>query len=233
MNRHSRMHRAVRGVAALVMATGVISGTVRGAEPPGLAAVRQVDGSTPKDIQMAIAQAAGPPVSAEATVYVLGPKGYEKAREGTNGFTCLVERPHPDNMAPTCYDAEGSATTLKVLLYVEQERAAGTDEARIKSAVAEGYKSGRFIAPRKPGIAYMLSDYNYLPDRDAKKAVHFPGHLMFYAPYATAKNVGEGPGAPFLALPGSPSNMMVVLPAAAHSNPANWPPAASRQSAGQ
>lgn len=221
MNRYPGMYRTV-SAAALVgaagIAVGLISGAARSAEPPAVAAVRHVDSGTPRDVQMAIALAAGPPVSAGATVYVLGPKGYEKAREGTNGFTCLIERDHPDVVAPTCYDAEGSATTLKMLLYVEQERAAGTDEARIASAVAEGYKSGRFIAPRKPGVAYMLSDYNYLFDPDSKQMIHFPGHVMFYAPYATGKDIGHGPGAPLLTKPGSPANFLVVIPAAVHSH---------------
>ena len=31
-------------------------------------------------------------VSSHATIYILGPKGYEKAREGTNGFSCFVGR---------------------------------------------------------------------------------------------------------------------------------------------
>jgi hypothetical protein len=220
MKRYPGMHRAVN-VATLAVATGislvVISGTARSAEPPALSAVRQIDSGTPKDIQLALAEAAGPPVSAGATIYLLGPKGYEKAREGTNGFTCLVERPErTDTVAPTCYDVEGSATTLKASLYVEQERAAGKDQASIASAVAEGYKNGRFIAPRKAGIAYMLSDHNYLPATDTKQIIHFPGHLMFYAPYATAKDVGEGSGAPFLTAPGSPANLMVVIPAGTH-----------------
>jgi hypothetical protein len=219
MNRRPGMHRAA-SVASLAVAVGisfvVLSGTARSAEAPALSAMRHIDGGTPKDLQMALALAAGPPVGAAATVYVLGPKGYEKAREGTNGFTCLVERQRTDTLEPVCYDVEGSATTLKARFYVEQERAMGRDEAGIASAIAEGYKNGRFIAPRKPGIVYMLSDYNYVLDPGTKQVIHFPGHLMFYAPGATAKDVGEGPGAPYLTAPGEPDNLMVVIPAASH-----------------
>src|ERR1700730_13249308 len=207
-------HRSAAVGSFLLLAAG----TLAAADPPALSNVRHIDARTPRDVQMALALAAGPPVSGGAAVYVLGPKGYEKAREGTNGFSCLVERERTDTMEPECYDAEGTATTLKVRFFVEQERALGKDEARIESAVAEGYKSGRFAAPRKAGIVYMLSDYNYVFDPGAKQIIHFPGHLMFYAPYATAKDIGEGPGAPYLTAPGQPDNVMVVIPAGSHAH---------------
>ena len=51
------------------------------------------DASMPREQQIVLAESAAPAeVSSKATVYVLGPKGYEKAREGTNGFSCFVGR---------------------------------------------------------------------------------------------------------------------------------------------
>ena len=44
-----------------------------------------MDASMPRDQQISIALSAGPEeVRDKASVYVLGPKGFEKAREGTN-----------------------------------------------------------------------------------------------------------------------------------------------------
>jgi len=180
-----------------------------------LARVHLVEASTPEEVQTALALAAGPPVASGAAVYVLGPKGYRKAREGTNGFTCLVTRERLDTMEPECYDAEGTATTLKSRLFVEEMRAQGKDEAWIEKEVERGYASGRFTAPKRPGLVYMLSDYNYVFDPDGCKVIHFPGHLMFYAPNLTARDVGEGPGAPYLVRPGHPDALMIVVPAKA------------------
>ena len=73
-----------------------------------LAAVRTVNADTPPAIQMAIARAAGPPISANATILVLGRHGYEKAQTGSNGFTCLIERSERDTMAPQCFDTAGT-----------------------------------------------------------------------------------------------------------------------------
>jgi hypothetical protein len=183
------------------------------AAPADLSSIRRVDASTPPDVQIALALAAGPPVSAGAAVYVLGPRGYTRAREGTNGFSCLVTRERTDTMEPECYDSEGSTTTLLTRLYTEELRAQGRDEAWISRNIEEGYKSGRFRAPRRPGIVYMLSEYNYVFDPDRKEVIHFPGHLMFYAPFLTARDVGSGPGAPYLVNPGAPDALMIVVPA--------------------
>ena len=187
----------------------LVSGPVDGST---LAAVRKIDAHTPPEVQMALALAAGPPVADNAAVYVLGPKGYSKLKEGTNGFSCIVQRQRLDEIAPQCFDAEGSATTLEVLLFVEEQRALGLEDAEIQKAVAAGYKAGRFKPPGKPGLVYMLSPYNYLWDPDNKKIVHFPGHLMFYTPYATSREVGTGPGAPYVVNPGKADAQMVVIP---------------------
>jgi hypothetical protein len=177
-----------------------------------LEGIKTVDATTPVPIQIALAESAGPPVAADATIYVLGPKGYTKARDGRNGFTCLVSRQRPDTLEPECFDAIGTASVVPVRIFVEEQRAAGAAEARIEAMVAEGYTSGRFKAPAKPGLVYMLSPHNYVFDPERKQVIRFPGHLMFYAPYATQKDVGSGPGAPYIVAPGTPHALMIVVP---------------------
>ena len=176
--------------------------------------ISRVDANTPVAVQIALAESAGPPaVARDAAVYVLGPSGYVRVRESKNGFTCMIARQRVETLEPECFDAEGTRTTVKVRLFLEAERAKGTRELAIQRAIDDGYRSGRFSAPRKPGLVYMLSDYNYVFDPSQEKVIRFPGHLMFYAPNATVKDVGEGPGAPYIVAPGTPQALMVVVPA--------------------
>jgi len=193
----------------------LVVGLQAGQSSPNLTDVRSITSKTPVDVQIALARSAVPPVGAAATVYVIGPHGYVRAVEGTNGFTCLVDRDRLDVLAPECFDAAG-APTLKVLFFVEEERAKGVKEADITAAVEDRYRSGVFGPPTRAGIVYMLSDYNYLLDPDTNQITHFPAHLMFYAPNLTAKDVGSGPGAPYLTHAGKPDNLMVVVPASSH-----------------
>src|SRR6185312_13376144 len=94
----------------------LVVGLQAGQSSPNLTDVRSITSKTPVDVQIALARSAGPPVGAAATVYVIGPHGYVRAVEGTNGFTCLVDRDRLDVLAPECFDAAG-APTLKVLFF--------------------------------------------------------------------------------------------------------------------
>jgi hypothetical protein len=173
------------------------------------------DFSLSREDKIKLAESAAPSeVSAKATIYVLDSSGYVKVREGSNGFSCFVDRQAPVNLEPTCFDAEGSATTLPARIFVEAQRAQGKSEDQVKAAVDEGYRTGKFQAPRKPGIAYMLSDLGYLLIPTAGKLVHVPPHLMFYAPYATDKDIGSPPGArnmPRVLRPGQPDAYIIVM----------------------
>jgi len=184
-----------------------------------LSTLRTISAKTPQEVQIRLAETAAPhEVSSKASIYVLRPNGYALARKGTNAFTCFVDRQHPDTLEPQCMDAEGTATTFLVRVFAEQQRAAGVPEKLIDARIEDGYQSGRFKAPRRPGITYMLSDYNYIFDDKSQKVMHVSPHLMFYAPGLREADVGSGEGAPFLTHPGAPDNLMIVVPRSAHAH---------------
>ena len=187
---------------------------------------RVYDASMPRDQQIALAESAAPAeVSSKATVYVLGPKGYEKAREGTNGFSCFVGRhfvkPAETTIEPQCFDAEGSRTLLLVYMHGEELRTNGKSEAEIKADIANGYKEGRYQYPSKPGFLYMMSSWNRLRAIPEHGTGIFPPHLMFYAPNMTTKDIGfdAQPNLDYLGMthPGAGDNLIVVIPAASKS----------------
>lgn len=203
-------------IFAGALSIGVLSG-VAVAQVPFDQLPKVMDASMSGEEQMSIALSAGPKgVASNATVYVLASKGYEIARQGTTGATCLVgrhfEKPDETTIEPMCYDSEGSKTLLPVQLYEEGLRSKGMSEADIKTDVAKGYEDGRFKAPGRPGVLYMLSSDNRLGPVSGNGTSHFPPHLMFYAPYMTGKDLGYESVAPFLVNPGKPNALMVVIP---------------------
>jgi hypothetical protein len=156
--------------------------------------VHLVTASTPRERQIELARSAAPTeVSSKATVYILGPKGYEKAVEGTNGFSCFIWRSFSattqTSSAPACFDAEGSGTIMVAYMHREELRAEGKSEEEIKDDIVKGYRDGRFKAPG-PGFLYMMSNENYVYDSESKESSFVPPHLMFYAPNKTAQDVG-------------------------------------------
>jgi hypothetical protein len=154
-----------------------------------------------------------------AGVYVLRKHGYEKARDASNGFTCIVVRDHPLNLKPTCWDSEGTATIVPRVLREGELLMKGTPVDQIKSLIADDFRAGRFMAPRRPGIAYMLSGEIKNFDPRSGKVGSFPPHVMFYAPNLTNQDIGASADdinfhdglLPFVGYEGPHGYMIVVI----------------------
>jgi hypothetical protein len=194
---------------------GVVSNSIHAVQsnPPDLPALMD------REKEISLARSAAPEnISKDATVYVLQRGGFVKAFEGTNGFTCLVLREGVKGTAPICYDPEGTQTLLVMHLWEAQQREAGKSDKEIEQAMDKGYKTGRFIAPRKPGLAYMLSTQNHLHDPSTGGTFHYPPHVMIYAPYfknsdigATSKDRGSVTR-PWILNEGKPDAFIIVVP---------------------
>jgi len=171
----------------------------------------------PRDREITLALAAAPPHLRDgATVYVLESHGYVLARKGTNGFTCLVHRDHPMNQKPTCWDREGSETIVPTVLREGELLMQGKSVPEVRAEIKKGFDNGTFIAPRRPGVAYMLSNGNRNFNRQTGGVDIFPPHVMFYAPNLTdadigSKGDGEG-GLPFIAYQGPHGYMITIVP---------------------
>jgi hypothetical protein len=150
----------------------------------------------PQQQEIELALSAGPEhLRTDATVYAFGEKGYEKIRTGKNGFTCMVNRDGNQNgdndLKPTCWDAEGSATIVPVMLRVGEMLAQGKTANEIKIDIEAAFSDGRFLSPRKTGIAYMLrGDVQYDPKTKAISKTLFPPHYMIYAPGVSNADIG-------------------------------------------
>jgi hypothetical protein len=90
----------------------------------------------------------------------------------------------------------------------------GKSQAEIKHLVSEGFRNGTFIAPRRPGIAYMLSSENRNFDSRTAKVATTPPHVMFYAPNFTDADIGStGAGSdmmPYIA-GGGPHGFIIMM----------------------
>lgn len=169
-----------------------------------------------KEVEMAL-RAAPEHLRKGAAVYVLEQNGFVKVRDSTNGFTCIVNRDHPLNQKPVCFDAEGAATILPKILRVGELLMQGQPMSEIDAEVAEGFRTGKYVSPRRPGVAYMLSGdiRNFNPRTGRIES--FPPHVMFYAPNLTNGDLGTTPEAlandpslPFVAYQG-PHGFIIML----------------------
>ncbi len=174
----------------------------------------------PREEEIALAESAGPPgVAKDATIYVLERgKGFTIAREGKNGFACIVNRDRADTLEPECFDPEGVASILPTALERARLREEGKSAAEIDKSIAEGYASGRFRAPRRGGVTYMLSTKNRV--FNGQRVISYPPHVMIMAPYVKNSDIGadfKNPMMPWVLGEGTPHAYIMVVTT-------EWPP---------
>src|SRR5215469_16749699 len=149
----------------------------------------------PRSLEVHLALAAAPPyLRSQATVFVLDPaKGYVLERQGTNGFTCYVQRTdymredYGDGyIAPECQDAEGTKSIVPVEFDIERLRAEGKlSPAELKQEIIRKFRDGVDHSPARPGIAYMLCPVVRLyggPGSSRETAAMNMPHYMFFVP---------------------------------------------------
>ena len=158
-----------------------------------------------RDREIALARSAAPAsVASKATVMVLGPKGYEDAVAGGNGFTCLVERSwmntfdnaefwNPKTRAPVCYNAAASRSVMQYTLFRTALVMAGVTKAELPARIRAALAQKKLVPPETGAMSYMMAKAGYL--NDGAGAWH--SHLMFHLPKTDVGTWGAN-------LPGSP-----------------------------
>jgi hypothetical protein len=218
------MNRTIMAICALALAytasaTFPAHAKAASAPYPKMARIAQYMMSARK-AEIAFARSAAPAsLSKDATVLVLGPRGYETAVNGTNGFTCLVERSwtkaFDDDQfwnsrvrTPVCYNPPASRTVLPYTFFETKMALAGATEAMIRDRLTTAIANKQLPATEDGSMAYMMSKDQYIDDY--VKAWH--SHIMIYAPKSDGANTGESWGADRKGSPVDYDNVHLIWP---------------------
>jgi hypothetical protein len=143
-----------------------------------------------RSAEISLARSAAPEaISRDATVLVLGKNGYETAIEGTNGFTCLVERSwmspldspdfwNPKLRGPICYNPQAVRSILPYTVNRTKLILAGRSKAQMKENIVSAVAKHELPVPAPGAMSYMLAKDGYLGDGVG----HWQPHLMFHVP---------------------------------------------------
>jgi hypothetical protein len=222
--------RFMRFQAAVAASLGLMSTTVSATDPN--VARGALNTTFADDVETTLALSAAPAHLRDgAAVYLYGAHGYSKTRDGSNGFTCLLNRDAflygSTAFKPTCWDPEGATSYVPVMLRVGALLAAGRTSEDIRADIDGGFRDGRFRRPRRTGIAYMLAgDVDLAPQSGLVIRTAFPGHYMIYAPGVTNADIGHSPAAangnpsvPFIfALGAGAENLAYIITAPDHAH---------------
>lgn len=207
----------MRNYSAIAVVAGLLQATSAGAQSSQ--AAKELE-PLPRELEIELALSSLPPhLRDKATVYVLNPaKGFELAREGSNGFHAFVARTGDDSfkgdwpltqyrddiLYPISFDSAGVTAQMRVFFDAAEEQAKGTPAGELKKLIQQRYRDGIYKAPERAGISYMLSPvlrtYTSPEQNDNVATANLP-HVMYYAPDVTSHDVGGGqPGGTYPAV---------------------------------
>lgn len=171
----------------------------------------------PAEQEIALAKSAGPESVADAAdIWILGDRGYERVRTGTNGYGCIVQRAiSGQSLIPRCDDSSGVASLFPVYQTIESMRLAGRTFGETRAAIADGFRTGKFRAPRHGGFSYMYSVDGYFAAPNGER-IPFTPHVMVYWPDCSPSLLGmktaaemKGTGLGFIDF-GTPECVLIV-----------------------
>jgi hypothetical protein len=145
--------------------------------------------------EIRLARSAAPPsISGDADVWVLRRGGHVKARSGSSGVACIVQRDHPESLYPICYDAEGARTILRIAIRQQQLREQGLSSDQVAAEIEAALERGELSAPERSAIAWMQSAEQVIFNgADGPRVGAWQPHVMVYVPYATTESTGVTP----------------------------------------
>jgi hypothetical protein len=161
-----------------------------------------------RNAEIALARSAAPEsISSDAKILVLGWRGYETAREGKNGFVCIVERSwmspfnsaefwNPNVRVPGCFNPAAARSILPITFKRTQMVLAGLSKAQMIDSIKAEVDKKELPAPEPGAMCYMMSRASHLNDAIG----HYVPHLMFYFPLTDKSSWGAD-------LPDSPVTM--------------------------
>ena len=157
----------------------------------------------PRDAEIALAKSAAPAnISDRATIKVLTADGYQVARQGDNGFVCMVMRGwaaptytpaqfrnliyDAKVRAPICFDPVASRTLMP---YYELRSKLGL-EGKTPDQIAEGVQAA-YVKGQLPKRDVVSFAYMWSADQELGPGIgHWHPHMMIFAPYYDNTTLG-------------------------------------------
>jgi len=195
-----KIHAGISLLVALIVSTALIAVAETPEKPapyPEMAPVEQYL-MADRNAEIAMARSAAPDaISRDATILVLGARGFETAVEGKDGFVCMVERAwvggfdrpeywNPKVRGPDCLNPEAARSMLPIIKKVSELVMSRHSRTEIVTAMKIAIEKKEFPVLETGAMSYMMSKAAYLTDEDD----HNGSHLMFYLPLTETKDWG-------------------------------------------
>jgi hypothetical protein len=193
---------ALSSVLTIFPASGPIARAVRAVHGSSHHAPASHRRSDHDEIALALT-AAPASLTTGATVYTAHDGQFTKAREGSNGWACIVARDaRAKGVFPMCFDPEGARTLMHTEMLRTQLFARGLTNTAVDQEITKAYEAGTLTHPTKPAMTVMMSSRQVLTvyEGDHIRVIGaWHPHVMVYLPGASpdqftlGKEQSDGP----------------------------------------
>jgi hypothetical protein len=178
---------AVGALAFLICALGTAADIDTKTAYPAMAPIARYRMASLAE-EIAMSRSAAPAaISDNASIQILGDRGYETAVTGSNGFVCMVQRAwasafddagfwNPKLRGPICFNAAAARTVLPAYLERTAWVIGGVSKAEMTKRTSAELAANRIATPDPGAMSYMMSKQGYLGD----SVGHWHPHLMFF-----------------------------------------------------
>jgi hypothetical protein len=162
--------------------------------------------------EMALARSAAPAaVSNGARTWTWDGTKYVVGDSGRTVVNCYVGRPWAGATEPHCFDQEGSATIMPIMMRRVELYAQGMKETEVEREIAAGLLAGTFRLPQRAAVTYMMSAVQELVTEQGNAVGAWQPHLMIYMPFVTAQQLGIPGNVPDLGFVENPGKALAAL----------------------
>src|SRR5713226_2241242 len=157
------------------------------------------------EAEVALARSAAPAnISDRATIKVFTAAGYQVARDGDNGFVCMVMRGpsaptytpaqirdlvyDAKTRAPICFNPEASRTVVPYYELRNKLAMEGRTPDQITEGIQAAYAKG--VLPKRDGVSFA---YMWSADQNLGSFGHWHPHMMVFCPYYENSMLGDNP----------------------------------------
>ncbi len=213
-----RVWSAAIGAAVLAVLCGAGRADGQGKTTEKMAPVEEY--LMERNAEIALAKSAAPEsISGDATVLVLGRKGYETAVQGKNGFVCMVQRswavgPEDEGFWNTkvrsanCFNAAAARTYMQNTLKRTELVLAGKSKEEMFAGLKKAIETKEVPVVEAGAMSYMMAKESYLGD----ETKHWHPHVMFFMPEKKVEEWGAGmKGSPVMGVEDAADGLSVLF----------------------
>jgi len=140
-------------------------------------------GETQEEMEIRHASEAAPAHISDSASFMIFKEGkFQRIKEGTNNFTCMVIRDPMGRFEPSCFNEQAMESVFHTYEMQMRLMNEGKSNEETLSAIGQAFEQGLLPAATTGSLVYMMSPNNKYYNHSSSTLGKSPIHQMYYYP---------------------------------------------------